>query len=169
VRYVALLRGVNVNGVTVRSAELKALFEQIGFEAVKTVLASGNVVFDAADGDGLKPRIEAALGERFGYDAWIVLRRQDEMASIASACPFRADSEDAHAYVIFASDGGMLGELAATNEATAEGIVEGEGVLYWEVARGSTLDTPFAKVLARAKYKPHITTRNVRTVTKLAG
>lgn len=168
-RYVALLRGVNVNGVTVRSAELKALFEQIGFEAVKTVLASGNVVFDAADGDGLKPRIEAALGERFGYDAWIVLRRQDEMASIASACPFRADSEDAHAYVIFASDDGVLQEIASTGEAANEGVVAGAGVLYWAVARGSTVDTPFAKVLARAKFKPHITTRNVRTVTKLAG
>ena len=42
-RHVALLRGVNVNGITIKSAELKALFVELGFGAVRTVLASGNV------------------------------------------------------------------------------------------------------------------------------
>ena len=45
--WVALLRGVNVNGVTVKSAELGALFRDLGFAEVKTVLASGNVRFEA--------------------------------------------------------------------------------------------------------------------------
>lgn len=167
-RFVALLRGVNVNGVTVRSAELKVLFEGAGYGNVKTVLASGNVLFDAAGGDGLKARVEALLGERFGYDAWLVLRRQDELAAIAAACPFAGDSEERHAYVIFGSDDGILSELATTAEARADGVVTGDGVLYWDVARGATLETPFAKVLAKTKYKPHVTTRNLRTVMKLA-
>ncbi len=166
-RYVALLRGVNVNGITIRSPDLKALFESCGFEGVKTVLASGNVVFEAARAQGLKQRIEGALRERFGYDAWIVLRRQDELAAIVAACPFAGDSDARHAYVIFGSDGAVLRELAATTEAAAEGVVAGDGVLYWEVARGSTLETAFAKVLAKTRYKPHVTTRNVRTAMKL--
>ena len=44
--YIALLRGVNVGGITVKSAELGELFDGLGFEGVRTVLASGNVVFE---------------------------------------------------------------------------------------------------------------------------
>ena len=47
-RYIALLRGVNVGGVTVKSADLAEVFRDLGFTEVRTVLASGNVVFDAA-------------------------------------------------------------------------------------------------------------------------
>ena len=47
-QFVALLRGVNVGGITVKSAELRALFDELGFTDVRTVLASGNVAFDAA-------------------------------------------------------------------------------------------------------------------------
>lgn len=166
-RYVALLRGVNVNGISIHSADLKALFESSGFENVRTVLASGNVVFDAAPAAGLKQQIERALRERFGYAAWIVLRRQDELAATVAACPFAGDSEERHAYVIFGSDETVLRELAGTGEAAAEAVAAGDGVLYWEVARGSTLESAFAKVLAKAKYKPHVTTRNLRTVMKL--
>ncbi|WIB26359.1 DUF1697 domain-containing protein [Curtobacterium sp. MCSS17_015] len=44
-RWVALLRGVNVNGITIRSAELVELFRALGHTDVRTVLASGNVDF----------------------------------------------------------------------------------------------------------------------------
>ena len=87
-RWVALLRGVNVNGITVRSADLAQLFRDLGFGAVRTVLASGNVRFETADGDAaraeLKTRIEAGLSERFGYEAWIVLIPHDDLAGIRS-------------------------------------------------------------------------------------
>ncbi len=43
--WVALLRGVNVNGITIRSADLAALLRRLGFDDVKTVLASGNARF----------------------------------------------------------------------------------------------------------------------------
>lgn len=44
--YVALLRGINVGGHNkVKMAELKMLFEKLGFEQVKTYIQSGNVLF----------------------------------------------------------------------------------------------------------------------------
>ena len=69
-RYIALLRGVNVGGITIRSAELRRLFEELGFDDVRTVLASGNVVFSAerADAATLKSRIEHALSEHNLHD-----------------------------------------------------------------------------------------------------
>ena len=45
--WVALLRGINVNGVTIRNADLAAVFRDEGHADVATVLASGNVRFRA--------------------------------------------------------------------------------------------------------------------------
>ncbi len=68
-RLVALLRGINVGGIRIRMADLKKVFVGLGFENVRTVLASGNVLFDSEDDPATaKARIEAALTERFGYE-----------------------------------------------------------------------------------------------------
>jgi uncharacterized protein (DUF1697 family) len=184
---IALLRGVNVGGITVKSGPLAATFAELGFTGVRTVLASGNVVFDAPDGAasaglaGLKGRIESALEQAFGYDAWIVLVPQERMARIAADYPFARADDTAHPYVVFSSDRAIASELlsaallsaellSAAQDLTqeVESIAAGDGVLYWRVPRGSTLDSPFAKLLAKPRYKPHITTRNLRTVEKLA-
>ena len=168
-RMIALLRGVNVGGITVKSAPLAT--------AVRTVLASGNVAFDAPDGTAsaelakLKHRIESALEQAFGYDAWIVLVPQDRMARLAAGYPFDRTDDTHHPYVVFSSDDNVASELldaARGLSQQTEEIAPGEGVLYWRVPRGSTLDSPFAKLLAKSRYKQHITTRNLRTVEKLA-
>ena len=47
VRFVALLRGINVGGKTLlKMADLKACFEGLGFDEVSTYIASGNVLFE---------------------------------------------------------------------------------------------------------------------------
>ena len=63
----ALLRGVNVGGVTVKMADLAEVVRGLGYDDVKTVLASGNVLFTTTDAASTaKERLEAALRERFG-------------------------------------------------------------------------------------------------------
>jgi uncharacterized protein (DUF1697 family) len=100
-RYAAFLRGVNLGKRTVKSAELKAAFEAMGFAEVKTLLASGNVLFDARAGKGLKPKIEAGLKEQFGFDVPIVLRSLDELNAMVAAKPFgREAGEDAQLHVL---------------------------------------------------------------------
>ena len=87
-RHAAFLRGVNLGKRTVKSAELKAAFEALGFTDVKTLLASGNVLFDAKAGKGLKQKIEAGLKAAFGFDVPIVLRTLDELKALVAADPF---------------------------------------------------------------------------------
>ena len=100
-RYAAFLRGVNLGKRTVKSAELKAAFEAMGFENVKTLLASGNVLFDARPGKGLKDQIEAGLERQFGFAVGTVLRTLDELEAMAAADPFgRAEGDDAKLYVM---------------------------------------------------------------------
>ncbi|WP_378145003.1 DUF1697 domain-containing protein [Cnuibacter sp. UC19_7] len=172
-RWAALLRGVNVNGITIKSAELKALFVSLGYRDVRTVLASGNVVFETDDPAGtLKPAIEKALGERFGYDAWIVLVPHASLETIVAGYPW-PETEAAHPYVVFGSDEGALGEIAQAAEeldrgdAAIERAVRDGDVVYWECPKGSSTDTPFAKLLAKTRYRSVTTTRNLRTLRKL--
>lgn len=168
--WAALLRGVNVNGITIRSAELRELFESLGYESVRTILASGNVVFetDAAKGT-LKRTIEKALADRFGYDAWIVLVRLDDLGDVIEGYPW-PEKEDAHPYVVFGSDESALAEIAEAAAGLDDDVERAErrgDVVYWECPRGSSTDTPFAKTLAKARYKAVTTTRNLRTLRKL--
>ena len=100
-RYAAFLRGVNLGKRTVRSAELKAAFEAMGFENVKTLLASGNVLFDAKPGKNLRGKIEAGLKEAFGFEVGTVLRSGGELAAMVKSDPFkRQEGEDAKLHVM---------------------------------------------------------------------
>lgn len=175
--WVALLRGVNVGGVTIRSAELAALLrDELGFDGVRTVLASGNAVFetDAASSARakLKSSIEAALRTRFGYDAWIVLVTRAEVEKAIAAFPFDADEAGRQPWVIFGSDEAVLDELAEAAASIDDGvdpIARGAGVIYWNPVKGTSVDTPFAKLLARAAYRSSTTNRNLRTLQKIVA
>ncbi|WP_336632808.1 MULTISPECIES: DUF1697 domain-containing protein [unclassified Microbacterium] len=174
--WVALLRGVNVNGITIRSGDLADTFRAIGFVDVTTVLASGNVRFTArvpiSDRAELKARIEAALRERFGYDAWIVLVTLAELEAVVRAYPFDAGDGSRQPYVVFCSDVSVrdaLLHVAASLDPGEDPTGPGFGVVYWSPEKGRTLDTPFGKALGRAEYKPTTTTRNLRTLVKILG
>ncbi|KQX06775.1 MULTISPECIES: DUF1697 domain-containing protein [unclassified Leifsonia] len=172
-RYVALLRGVNVNGVKILSVDLAELFSALGFGSVKTVLASGNVRFDAtdvADPAVLKATIEKALRERFGYDAWIVLVGLDDLQSIVDAFPFDAERSGWHPYVLFGSDDAVLAELlglGAALDPSDDVIAAGEHVIYWHNRRDVGVDSPFSKIAGKARYRSTTTNRNLRTLLKL--
>jgi uncharacterized protein (DUF1697 family) len=162
---------VNVGGITVRSADLADLFRGLGFANVRTVLASGNVLFDSeSPAAELKPQIERALGERFGYDAWIVLLDHAALERIAAAYPFERDDDAFTPYVVFGSDPATLQDLAdaaAEPDPSVESVSLGHGALYWRVVKGSTIDFPVGKLLAKGKYRTSTTNRNLRTVEKL--
>jgi uncharacterized protein (DUF1697 family) len=151
--------------------DVAAVFTELGLSNVKTVLASGNVLFDSDDQPAeLKPRIEAALGERFGYDAWVHVLDLDTIERVVRDFPFEADREGWHPYVIFTSDQALADELLSLEgslDSQLESIRRGDGVLYWTVERGSTLGSTFGKATGRARYKETTTTRNLRTLQKL--
>ena len=89
--YAAFLRGINLGPKRrIGSAQLRSLFEDMGFRAVDTFRTSGNVVFEA-DGEPaakLTVAIEEALAEALGYDVAIFLRSAREVRAIADHEPF---------------------------------------------------------------------------------
>ena len=166
---VALLRGVNVGGVTVKSAQLAETFRRIGFTDVKTVLASGNVLFDGPGTSAEQTAsIERALTDEFGYTARVIVTGQANIRAIVEAYPF-AEVDDRQPYVVFTekpSDVPALLALAEDLDESLERVQEGDGVLYWEVRKGMSTDSTFSKRTAKTP-GILITTRNLRTLRKL--
>jgi uncharacterized protein (DUF1697 family) len=167
-RYVALLRGVNVGGVTVKMADLAEVVRGLGYDDVKTVLASGNVVFTATDAASTaKKKLESALRERFGYEAWVHVLTQAKIRAIVKAYPFKR-SADRHAYVVFVVKPEVRAELLGVElDPDIDQVASGEGVLYWSTPKGSTLDSAMGKAQSSGKHKPWLTTRNLNTLEKL--
>jgi uncharacterized protein (DUF1697 family) len=166
---IALLRGVNVGGVTIKSVDLAAVFTGLGYADVKTVLASGNVAFGSdSSTTALTKEIQAALGDRFGYDARVHVLQADELQRIVDAFPFDENRDGWHPYVIFLmTDEPREPLLALDLDREREELRPGKGVLYWTVERGHTLDSVIGKETGRAKWKALTTTRNLRTLRKL--
>jgi len=101
-RYAAFLRGVNLGRRTVKNAELKAAFAALGYDNVQTLLASGNVLFDARADKGIREKVEAGLKQQFGFEVPIVLRPLDALRRMAAANPFgRVAGADAQLHVLF--------------------------------------------------------------------
>jgi len=171
-RFVALLRGINVNGITITMNDLRGTFQALGHTGVQTVLASGNVLFDTdlTDATALKAQIERALSGRFGYEAWIVLIDTDSLARVVRDFPFDPGRDGWHPYVLFGSVPAVLGELAAEApglDPAVERVASGDGVLYWQVLRSVGITSPFSKITGKARYRSTTTTRNLRTLDKL--
>lgn len=169
-KYAALLRGVNVGGITMKMADVRDALETAGFAGVTTVLASGNVLLDADEPAAtVKERLQQVLGERFGYEAWVLVYDLDTIARIIAAFPWEPEIEGVHSYVMFCSDPVVLTELAALESELdeSEQIAAGDGVLYWQVPKSQTLGSPVCKTTGKKRYKSTTTTRNLRTLHKL--
>lgn len=170
-RAVALLRGVNVGRVRFAMADLRAALEATGFAEVKTVLASGNVLLTADEDDPseIADAVSTVIQERFGFDVAVIATGLPVVRRAVEEYPFpRAD--DRHAYVVFADVDEALADLVevAGEVVTAEERIEpGEGVVYWDVAKGRTLDSPFGKRFGRWQKSGAVTTRNIATLEKI--
>lgn len=103
-RYVALLRAVNVGGRKVEMARLRAAVEAEGFERVATYIASGNLFFDAprASKASIVERLERAMLAEFGFEVPVALRTLAELEAVAALDPFgRAPADDERFLVNF--------------------------------------------------------------------
>lgn len=169
-RYAAFLRGVNVGGVNLKMADVAKAFEDAGFASVRTILASGNVLFESTSGvAAVRKKAEQALRDTFGYDAWVLAYPIDTVAAISQAYPFEREVPGHHSYVTFVTDEQVLDELAdlAKNARPEEKIERGDGVVYWQVPRTATLDSTIGKTMGKKRYKSSTTTRNLRTLDKV--
>lgn len=106
-RHVAFLRAVNVGGRgTLRMGDVQRAFSAAGCLNVRTVIASGNVVFDAPDGATatLERRIRARIAPLLGADPVVIYRSLDYLRRLVARAPFGELTGDRalKLYVLFA-------------------------------------------------------------------
>ncbi|MBT2568354.1 DUF1697 domain-containing protein [Arthrobacter sp. ISL-85] len=168
--YAVFLRGINVGGINIKMADLRDALKKCGFPDAKTLLASGNVVLSSSlDAAAVKHECEKCLRAAFGYEAWVVVLDAGRVGDLVDACPYPEDDKSTHAYITISSDTAVLDELEAAGSA-----LEGQDqqrlspeALAWLAPVGGTLDNPFSKISAKAKFKAATTTRNLRTLIKV--
>jgi uncharacterized protein (DUF1697 family) len=171
VRYVALLRGINVGGKTlIKMADLRACIEQLGFDDVSTYIASGNVLF-ATDGDPnrLADTIEHAIEERFELPVKVVVLDRAAYGRVVKAIPKAWIGDDAlRANVAFVRPGTdaktVVGELDP--DPAIEEVKAVKGAILWATRRDALNRSTLRKLIAGAAYK-ELTVRNLNTTLKL--
>lgn len=89
--YIALLRGINVGGHTVKMEQLRGLFSELGFGRVRSYIQTGNVFFESGEQDtqALRAAIERHLRAALGYEVATCLRTIDGLEQLVAHDPFK--------------------------------------------------------------------------------
>ena len=163
--FIALLRGINVGGTgLLPMSELVALCSTLGFQAIRTYIQSGNVIFQSPlSENGVRSRLEKTLHAKMGKTIAVMVRTPAEMKSILAANPF-PDKEPAKVAVAFLCDAPphdlMHGLVAPGGEQVCPG--KREIYVYYPDGMGrSKLKLPLKGAEA--------TVRNINTVAKLVA
>ena len=90
--YVAFLRAINTTNRRIKMADLRAVYEELGYAGVATHIASGNVIFDAPSPPPAL-ELEAAFHDRFAFVSEVFLRSSADMCSIIEAVPWKGEND----------------------------------------------------------------------------
>jgi len=172
-RRVALLRGVNVGGANrVPMAGLRALADGLGWGRVETLIASGNLVFDAEGAEeALAERLRGAMAAEMGVDVPVIVLAGEDLAARVAGCPFDPErGKDVHGFLLFGEARLDEGELARW-KAPGEALVMAGRTVWLHAPEGigrSKLAARIEKVVVGAA----MTGRNLntlRTLVEMAG
>ena len=171
-KYVALLRGINVGGRNIiKMAALKVCLEQYGFVNVMTFIQSGNVIFESDERNAAKltTQVEGVLSKTFDYDSRVVLRSRTQLRTVVAGVPTAWKTRtDLRCNIAF------LREPVTARYALAQMDVEpkvdsvqgGKGVLYLSTLMSGLKKSRFPKVVGKSIYR-HMTIRNYNTCRRL--
>ncbi|WP_391206549.1 DUF1697 domain-containing protein [Psychrobacillus sp. L4] len=160
--FVALLRGINLgakNKVDMKS--LKVLFEEMGYENVRTYIQTGNVIFDNGVYD--VSAIETVLREKYGFDIPVIVRSREELEEIQQHPIFPKEQ----VYIMF-----LTNEVSDEHLATLDSLVDDEFVVWNRKNIIINLSTNYHKTkftnnFFEKKLGMASTARNQNTVNKI--
>jgi uncharacterized protein (DUF1697 family) len=172
--YISLLRGINVSGQKkVNMRELKAVYESLGFDNVRTYIQSGNVVFNYKKTPVKKliADLEKAIAESFRFDVPVQIRTRKEMHKVIAENPFMKEKglELEKHYVIFLAEEPGKAQLEKINDLSypPERFVISGTTIYFYCPNGYG-NAKLNNNLFESKLKVSATTRNWKTVNVLA-
>lgn len=170
-KYVAFLRGINSGkNPTVKMEVLRKTFENLGFENVRTILASGNILFESsADEKTLEQKIEKMLPETIGFKSDVIVRTIDDLHNFVLLNPFKVIEITPHIrpYVSFIKEEPKKNiEFPAGGKGyTILGIFNG---IVCSVVDLSGAKTPSLMQVLDKEFGKGITTRSWNTVERIS-
>jgi uncharacterized protein (DUF1697 family) len=173
--WVALLRAVNVGGRnTVAMSVLKAHLEKLGYANPRTLLQSGNVVFEvnARNAAAVEQRLGADLKKAFKLEIACCVRTAGEWKAIIERLPMktRAQADPARLHLMCLKDNVTPATIEALRtKIRGRETVEGSGrelYIFYPDGMGTS---KFTSALIEKTVGTSGTARNWNTVTKLAA
>ncbi|MNR03561.1 hypothetical protein D3C85_1194590 [compost metagenome] len=175
-KYVALLRGVNVGGNhRMPRAEFQAVLERLGFRDVVTYINSGNAVF-TSDREPNASEVQAALEAHFGFAIPTLVLPGDKIQAIAGAIPTewtndapKPDKSGQKSDVLYLFDDinapGIIEKLGHRPE--VETMIYVDGAVLANITRENQTKYSLLRIMGMPLYR-QMTIRNITTAKKLA-
>lgn len=175
IRYIALLRGINVSGQRlIRMEDLRPQFVALGFHCVSTYIQSGNVWFETSETpvDALATLIEKHLLSWLGYPVTVVVRTQAALADLLAHDPFgdTYPETDFKRYVAF-----LTNEPDSERQRACLAFQHADEIfsirncdVYISIRKETLAKLLFSNNWLEKKLGVQATTRNWATVNKLA-
>lgn len=171
--YIAILRGINVGGKNIIKMDaLRNMFENQGYENVRTYVQSGNIIFSEKETDPriLEERIFHQIKETFGFDVPVIVLSPEKLKKIVDKNPFfnDPDKDPVYWHVTFLSSESENFDLQAIERKKQDGealhIVGDVVYLYCPNGYGNT---KLSNNFLASKLKTGATTRNWKTTLEL--
>ncbi|MEN8238395.1 MAG: DUF1697 domain-containing protein [Actinomycetota bacterium] len=91
-QYVAFLRAINTGNRRIKMADLRTVYEGLGYDDVATHIATGNVIFESSTTPPLS-ELESMFEQRFGFHSEVFLRDAPSVKAILDSVPWRAEDD----------------------------------------------------------------------------
>lgn len=170
-RYCAFLRGINVKGTSMKMVDVVNIFNEAGLNDVSSVLATGNILFSSDKSSlDLKLILEEKLEDKFHFKCFLFIKNKQEVDDILKHNPFQkhANFNIYCCIVEKEKDSMLIDEYLKYTTSQEEEVHLKEGIIYWKVKKGSTLNSVFGKILGLKKFKDLFTSRNMNTIEKIS-
>jgi uncharacterized protein (DUF1697 family) len=172
-KFIALLRGINVGGKNkVAMPALKACFEELGFDNVRTYINSGNVIFEPTQTDTAKlvTICEDAIKKQFGFHVICSVISDNELLEALNHAPAWWNKGDAKHNAIFVIAPKKAEEIMAeVGEAKPEyeKVAAYHPIIFWSAPLKTFSRTRYSKIVGTKVYQS-VTIRNANTTLKFA-
>lgn len=173
-KYISILRGINVGGKRkILMADLKSLYESLGFKGITTYIQSGNVVFESDNNQGQKEiglNIEQVIKTNYDFAVPVIVRTVQEFENIITNNPFlknkEVDNERLHlTYLAEIPAPEKIKNLKKLDFQQEKFEIIGNNVFIYCTEKYS--DSKLGNNFLEKKLKTTATTRNWKTVNKL--
>ena len=173
-KYIAFLRAVNVGGHNkIKMDDLKKIFVSLGYKNVKTLIQSGNVIFESSARDSkiITQKIEKKLQSSIGNDVKAFIRTEKEIEDIFNNIPFknRKLDEDARIYIAFLykQPDSRVKNLVKTLNNDHDTYFTGKKEIYCLIHKDKKRGSYFSILQLEKKLNHPLTTRSQTTILKI--